>query len=501
MARLIKRAQPRDTGKPATGVPLPIPAPSRGMNTLDNYLALPPDQARHLENWLPTTGRCTVRPGYSASATINGAAGAGSLLEYRGEAGTTLLVADDMGEILNGSVDPATELASGYSTAPWSYDNLGGYLIAVNGADTPWRYNGSTIAATGITGVTLTTLRTVKKVRTRLWFTANASAKVWYLGPSFIAGALTEFDLGQIAGGGKCMGVFPWKDYTVFVMSTGEVLIYAGDPATDFSKYGSYKAPPLVAYDAAVEIGGDLVLMTVAGPITLELIAAGLAFDVDSLQGWGKISPSWTADCTTYGANTGWNAAYHNGMAYFNVPTSATEAKQYVNNLNVPGGAWTVYTGFNAGQFAQTAEGLFFSDKANGRVCKHAGALDDGESVIAIARQGFTYPTQGRTNLQYTLARINYATNGIAHATTHVDVDFQNIEFSSAEVPLSLEGGSGPWDQPFDYPWGTDPTTQLRWQKVKGHGKAVAPAVKVRSDASVFDWFSTEVISAPAGMI
>ena len=501
MVRFAPIAVPRDTGKPSAGEPIPIPAPSRGMNTLANYLSLPPDQARYLENLIPTSGRCSIRPGFSAESAITGTTAAYSLMEYKGASGTTLLASASDGKIYSSGTNPATELASGYSTAFWSYTNLNGYLIAVNGADTPWRYNGATVSATGFTGVTLTTLRTVKKVHNRLWFTANASGDVWYGAPNAVAGPLTAFQLSQEASGGKCMGVYEWKSYTVFVMSTGEVVMYAGDPATDFSFYGSYKAPLPVAYDAALEIGGDVILMTVSGPVTLELVAAGLAFDVDSLQGWGWIWPSWAADAISYGVNNGWNAIYHKGMAYFNVPTSATESKQYVNNLSVPGGAWTIYTGFDAGQFAQTADGLFFSDKGNGRTCEHTGTQDDGSDITAYARQGFTYPSNGQTNLQYTLMRINYVTNGIATSSVHIDTDFQSKEFSVNAVTISSEAGSGAWDAAWDTAWGVDAVTQLRWQKVNGFGRAVAPAIKLTCNASTFDWFSTDVMSAPAGVL
>lgn len=492
----------RMTGKPPAGEPIPIPAPSRGMNTLDNYLSLPPDQARELENWFPTTGRCTFRPGYTTSSTLTGATGAGSLLAYDGAAGTTLIAAGNDGKLWNATAATGVELATGYGvTNPWSHDQMNGYLIAVNGADTPWRFNGSTVGATGLSGPTLATLRTVKVVRTRMWFTVNDSADVWYGDPRAVAGALTQFQLSQIAHGGYCMGVYPWRDYTVFVMSTGEVIIYAGDPGADFAIYGSYMAPLPVGYDAAVKIGGDLVLMTAAGPITLELVAAGLAFDVDSLKGWGKIYPSWKADFDAYGANLGWNACYHNGVAYFNVPTGANTAKQYVCNLNVPGGAWTTYSGLPAGQFATTPDGMFFTDKASGRVCIHAGGLDDGVDIVATARQGFAYPTQGKSALQFTLARLNYSATGNATAQLQIDTEFRSYDITAPVVSLSQEGGGGAWDTDWDGDWGYPSEAQMRWRKVKGSGRAVAPVVRVRSGADSFDWFATDLIATPGGML
>lgn len=476
---------------------MPIPAPSRGMNTLSDHLSLPADQARYLENFLPVSGYCAFRPGYSEYSTISGASSTQSLMEHLGASGTTLVAAASDGGIYNASAVPATSLATGYGTDPWSFENANGYLIAVNGEDTPWRYDGSSVTATGLSGVTLTTLRTVKRVRERLWFTVVGSADVWYTEPGAIAGALTQFQLSQIASGGHCMGVYPWRDNTVFVMSTGEILVYAGDPGTDFAKYGSYRAPRPIAYDAAVKIGGDLVIMTVSAPITMELVAAGLAFDMDSLQGWGKIAPSWASDCATYESNPGWNAVYHDGIAYFNVPTASDDAKQYVCNLNVPGGAWTVYTNLKAAQFARTESGLFYGDKSDGRICQHTGAQDDGEMIVAIGRQGMTYPTQGRSAMQYTMARLNYSATGHSYATMHVDTDFLDDDFSAAEVALSLISGSGAWGEPWGSPWGTEAKAQLRWQSVSGYGTAVAPAVRIRTNSTSFKWYATDVLAIP----
>ena len=506
--RILKRSAPRNYQRQQRGVPIPIPAPSRGMNTLDNYLALPADQARYLENFLPTTGKCTVRPGYSESSEVSGADAVISLLEYRGASGTTLILADDQGKISSAGTDPATELASGYSAShPWSSVNANGYLIAVNGYNTPWTYNGSTVASTTFSGVTQTTLRTVSKVKfgtgdsaIRLWFTVNDSADVWYGAPSAVSGALTQFQLSQIASGGYCSSIFSWKDYTVFVMSTGEVIIYSGDPGTTVSIYGTYRMPPPVGYDAYVEVGGDVILLTEAGPRPMELVAAGLGFDVDSLQGWGKISPSWQDDFDSYGSLAGWNAIYHNGIVYFNVPLDSSSAKQYVNNLNIPGGAWCVYTGLNACQFAQTGDGLFYGDKSAGSVHQHTGVSDDGDEIIAIGRQGFTFPSRGRFAQQYTLARLNYDTTGIAYSTIHVDTDFQDRDFSTNYAPLSLTGGSGAWGAAWGVAWGTAAVVQLRWQKTSGYGRAVAPAVRVRTTAS-FSWYATDIVAMKGGML
>lgn len=483
------------------GAPFPIPAPSKGLNTLDSYQALPPDQARELENWLPTTGRCTVRPGYLLSSTLAGAASASSLLAYHGATGDILIAAASDGKLWNATATTGVELGTGYSHAhPWSGDQMSGYLIAVNGDDTPWRFDGTTISATGFSGVTLTTLRTAKIVRNRFWFSVNSSADVWYGDVMAVSGTLTKFQLSQIAHGGYCMGVFPWKDYTIFYMSTGEVIIYAGDPGVDFTRYGSYMAPAPVGYDAGVLIGGDLVLLTQTGPITLELIAAGLAFDVDSLQGWGKINPSWTADFNAYGSNEGWNAIYYKGIAYFNIPTGSNTAKQYVNNLNVPGGAWTTYSGIPAGQFVFSQDGLFFTDKGNGRTCKHSGSLDDNANrVVALARQGFSYPSQGAANVQFSLAKLNFSADGEASAQLQIDIDFRPSDLTAPEITLSQEGGGGDWGSDWGSDWGYPSVSQLRWQKVKGYGRAVAPLVRVRSGADTFDWFATDLMAAPGG--
>ena len=117
--------------------------------------------------------------------------------------------------------------------------------------------------------------------------------------------------------------------------------------------------------------------------------------------------------------------------------------------------------------------------------------------IVAIGRQGMTYPTQGRSAMQYTMARQNYSATGHSYATMHVDTDFLDDDFSAAEVALSLISGSGAWGEPWGSPWGTEAKAQLRWQSVSGYGTAVAPAVRIRTNSTSFKWYATDVLAIP----
>jgi hypothetical protein len=475
-----------------------IPAPFKGLNTRDDFITLAADEARVLVNWLPDGPRCRVRPGKETHCDT-GAAKVSSLYAFYDATGTDFLAAAG-GKIYDVTAAGApAELASGYTKNVWCMAQLNGYLIAVNGTDTPWRYDGSSITATGFSGATLTSLRTVDEANERLWFTENNSADVYYAGRNAISGALTKFQLSQLSAGGSCVRVFGIKDYTCFMMSTGQLMIYAGNPENDFAIQGKYVSPEPIASGEYVRMGGDIVILTASGPIPLELITSGTAFNLDALASWGKITPSWTEDYGKYSGLDGWNATFHKGLLYFNVPTDLTGSKQYI--FNTRGQSWTSYDGLNAAQWAHTGDSMYFADLASGEVKHHATGTDDGNDISAVSRQGYTYPLQGQRDARYTFARFNIKCDGIASAQFALDIDFAEKEYQQAIFALSSSGTGMDWGDDWDSDWGEQGTGQRHWHKARGRGRSVAPALRVFSRADSVDWSTSEIIATRAGLL
>jgi len=487
----------------------PIAAPLQGLNTRDNYTLLQPTEARVLENWLPDEGACKVRPGHEAHQTISGASAVPSLMKFEGASSQTIIAAAG-GELYDVSSTPSAITSSAsYTDNLWSYENFNGWMFGVNASDTPWRYDGSaSTSATGFTGVTLTDLQTVTMVRERLWFTVNNSADVEYGGLGAVTGALTAFQISQVAAGGKCMDVGSWSrdagdgsdDFTVFVMSTGEVIVYQGDPSTTFDHVGSYRAPAPVGPDCTVKVGGELVVMTASGPIPLSAILAGNAFHPEALREWGRIAPSWAQDYDMHGTNSGWTAYFFEGLVYFVVPTGLDSNKIYV--FNTRNSAWTTYTNLPAAMFADLNGELYFGAPTSNNVFRHGTGSDNGDQIVTLARQGWTYPDASNT-YQYTLLKPNIAASGPAQAQFQVDTEFTETALSAELVDLSVESEGAAWDEEDwdDAEWAGDAETHKLWYPIRGKGRSVAPVVRTYSTSDSVEWYATDVMAKRGGLL
>jgi hypothetical protein len=503
LASLIERGAARmtklrDTGAPAPGESFPVPSPTMGMNTRDAVDKLDPREARSIENMIVENGRLVIRKGKTEHQEITGASAVGSAFTHRGVSAEVLLMAAD-GEIYDVTGEPDALTTEGYSLNVWTMAQLDDTTIGVNGTDTPWAFDGSAIGASGLSGsgLTIEDLRTVHVVNKRFWFTQKSSANVWYGGPGSTTGVLTRFNLSEETKGGVCVGIYAYRGSTVFVMSTGETVSYQGDPQIDFAQSGVYDGPKPVGYDPGLPIQGDLVIMTASGPLPFEAIVAGVAFDTVALNNWGKIATSWAEDFTQFGELEGWNALFFKGLILFNIPTDTDTSKQWIFNTRTK--AWSFWTGLHGYQFAELGGTLYFGDRGAGQVWSNTGGTDDGDPIVAPVRAGFFIPF-GSRNGQYTQARLNLEVSGAVTAQLQIDVDYVSRGISAPEVSISASG-SGPWDGPWDEPWGSDGTAQKRWSGVTGFGRAVATVVQFNSSADKLEWFSTDIIGAPAGPI
>jgi len=506
----------------------PIPSPTLGLNTRDHFTNLQPNEAREMINWIPDVGSCSGRPGYSlwcdieppdgvmvdelgqywvdelgaymstlsASATTLNAHPVGTLARHLSGASQKMIAACNgkLFEVMGGA---SVQLATGYTNNVWSTQYFNGYLFGVNGVDTPWRYNGTAVVATGWTGPTLANLRTVNLVGERLWFSSDNTGDVYYGGSMLITGALTLFAASQIADGGKCLGVFPWRDNTVMCYDTGQVLIYSGDPATTFSLVSKYYAPPLVAYDAAVEMGSELILMTTAGPISMEIVAAGLGFNLDALGNWGKIAPSWEKDCQLYGGNAGWFGKFINGLVYFNVPNGTNPSKQYI--FNTRNQAWTTFNDLPIASMEVINGDIYIGSCIESKVFNHSGNLDDHNHIILTARPGYNYFDNAPNNKMFSRIKPNIFTDGNVLAQVGIDVDFVDSPFNGEIYDIGAASSGTPWGSPWGSPWGTLSTSDPRWIGVAGKGRAASPIVKLYSRAKTVKWFSTDVLGRLMG--
>lgn len=494
------------------GASLSLPAPYGGINLRSDITALQPNEARVLENWFAGSGQLSLRPGFTQWATGLGSGEVKTLAPYVGYSASKLLAAAN-GKIYDvTSTGAATQKATGFAEDRWQTALYSDRLFFVNGTDTPQVYDGSTVGAIAWagTGLTNTNLVNIALVRNRLWFCEKNKADVWYgaVGQITAVSNLTKFQLSQIAGGGYCMAIGAWSrdagdgadDMTAFVMSTGEILIYQGDPATTFSLIGKYKtsAPP-IGRQCLFNVGGELVVITTLGLLPVSAAVGGVAMDLARIDPWGKIAPGIAADAVLDSGNPGWHGCLHDGVVYVTVQQSpGVLSKQHV--LNTRNGTWQTYTGWNGSCFASFNGELYFGAETGGLVCQVGGADDDGTDITAISNGAFIYPNKSQSNNLFTGMRPKIQASGTASGAIGVDTDFVIRTLVGNAVDLVNDPSTTPWGSAWGSPWGTASDYRSLWYSIQGEGRAVSVRMRATCNSEDLRWFATDLLFKPGGI-
>ena len=125
-----------------------IPAPYAGLNLRDDITALQPNEARILENWLPSTGQLSLRTGYAAHASSLGSGECKTLVGFE-YATSAKLVAGANGKLYDVTAAGAgSQIGTGFSEDRWQHEVYNGRLFLVNGTDAPQDWNGTTPTST-----------------------------------------------------------------------------------------------------------------------------------------------------------------------------------------------------------------------------------------------------------------------------------------------------------------------------------------------------------------
>lgn len=406
-------------------------------------------------------------------------------------------------------------MASGFGQDRWQTALYSDRLFFVNGTDTPQVYNGSTVAAIAwaAVGLTNTNLVNIALVRNRLWFCESSQAWAWYgaVGQITAASNLTKFQLEQIAGGGYLMAVGAWSRdggdganaLTVFVMSTGEVIIYQGDPATTFSLIGKYHGAPPIGRRCLFNVGGELMVITTQGMLPLSSAIGGTvtAQDIAAIDPWGKIAPGIASDATADSGNAGWHGIFDRGLVYVNVPQeTGSQSRQWV--LNTRTGAWMSYSGINASSFCTFNGVTYMGMMTGGDVMTLNGDSDDGTEIVARANCAYVYPTKAQYANMFTAARPKLKCGGTVSGLIGVDTDFNQTVATGDYLAFSSTSSSGAWDtSPWDTTsWATDPEVVQKWYSIKGSGRAVSVRFLISSLTSAVEWYATDLLYKPGGI-
>ena len=483
---------------PMTAMPASVPAPSTGWNTRDALDGMPPTDAVRLDNWIPGINKVYVRAGYASHATGVGAGAVQTVAEYHSGA-TRKLIACGGGAIYDAtSAGAATSKASDFSVNVWHTANFSGTLFFFNGTDAPQEYDGSTVSGSSWSGSGLTpaNLSGVNVFKNRLFMWDSDTQDFWYASVNAVSGALTKFPLSRITGfGGNLTAMATWTvdsgsgpdDYAVFIMSSGDVVVYAGtDPgdANAWSLQGIYHIGQPLDKRAVLRIGGDLLIATTDDYVSLTKV-----FRAGHLGGASKLSGAVQAAATSNKAGTGWQGILSpkHGLALFNVPNVDGSFDQHV--LNTTTGAPCRFKAIPANCWGLYNDDLYFGG-GGGVVYKYTGEDDASSAIEADAIQAWSMmgsPYRKR------VAAIRHILDSVASSLsyeTDIGFDFGEIATPSPSVTSST---SAPWDtSPWDTtPWSSSSVIDASWRVASGTGQSVAARVRVNTKTPI-SWLRTD---------
>lgn len=503
------------------------PAPVGGWNGRDGYTAMRDNEAVTLQNFFPSTSDVVLRKGMAAHATgiTDGAAAqVETVVSYRPPSGAHSLWAFAGTKLFNvtaaGAVGAAT--VTGLTNARWQITNFttagGNFLLCVNGADDMQMYDGSTWTAINgastpsITGVNTNTLVHVTVFKERVWYVQSGKLDVWYTGVGAFSGALTKFSLGSIfRNGGYLVAAGTWTldggrgidDLMVFITSTGEVAVYQGtDPssASTWALVGIFNVGAPIGRRCLYKYGGDLLIITQDG-----VVPASRAFAADRTSSAvavsDKISGALGTAAELYSGTFGWQLTLHAkaGMLLLNVPISVGAQQQFV--MNTATGAWCNFTGWNANCFEIHNDELYFGTLGEVRQA-WTGTSDLGANIVGEAVGAFDYlGTPNALKAVRMIQPIIGWDSNPAEFLIGTDVDYQ-VQTPTGSISFaSATGGvwdSGLWDGAL---WGGEVTLNKVWYTVTGVGYAIAPHLKVSSNAASVRWAATVILYESGGVL
>lgn len=478
-----------------------IPAPVGGLNARDALASMKPIYALTLENFFPEGSYARLRRGYASHGT-GMSADVQTLMTYHALNGTEALFAAANNKIWNVTVAGAA--TSSYSTSitvnKWQWINFSNsgtlYILAVNGTDTPLKYNGSAWSTNSITGSISSSANIINifQHKERVWLIEKNKLDVWYLASQAISGAATKLPLGgvfnkggQVVAGGTLStdsgsGI---DDMIVFVTDNGEAAIYQGtNPATDFLLIGVFDIGEVVGPRCVFGIGGDLIVLTTEGAVPMSSMINYDRSKANSLAVTASIADKFSDAVQLFKSNFGWEGFVYPKGHYIivNIPEVAGDRqKQYIQNTLT--GAWCKYSGMNANCWGLLNDELYFGGN-DGIVFKaDTGYQDNGGQIEGELKTAFNACGSYGQNKAFKALRPLLITSGTIDILAGVNVDFDDI--APTGVASAVAGSSvGVWGTSTwgNCLWGGGGLLSRKWITTGRIGTTVAAHLKVASN-------------------
>lgn len=398
----------------------------------------------------------------------------------------------------------AGSLLGSQTSGRWQTSNFMTNMLWVNGADTPQVFGGSTFSAwTGsASGMTPANVIGCNVYRNRMWVWQENDQNVYYSPTQTIGGTYTKFQLGDVANfGGNLTAMVTWThdggsgvdDYAVFIFSSGDVIVYQGDPASTFSLVGIYRIPPPMGIRSVIKFGGDVLIQTNVDYVLLSQVESGI-YNKPS-----KISGDLRTVANSYGSNSGWQVLFwpQGGMIVGNIPISTTEFDQHV--MNVQTGAWTKYSDLNPRCWGLYNGNLYFGGGDGSIYQAETGTDDNGSNIDADVQQAWT---DGGINAQKRVTAYRPVLTAIGDLSYDSGIAFDYATVNVTQTSTQAATGSA-WDTS---DWDTSswsPETQIKetWQGATGIGHVFSVRLRTSTSGETVNWYRTDIMSVPIGPV
>ncbi len=408
------------------------------------------------------------------------------------------LIAIDGEEAFNVSSSTPVHLSgsiAAFDNARFQWVNFDGKMGLVNGAEElVWDgTNLTTYAAYAPGSIALTGVSTpigINVFKNRVWYWEAASQDVWYTELNALGGDCTKFPLSRVGQfGGNLILMETWTrdggsgpdDYAVFVMSSGEAIVYQGSypgAAGDWALVGIYNIGEPLGYRSAVKFGGDLYIITKLDVVRMSEVIQG----IEARQMESKIVPSHRIAVKLYENNWGWEASiYPKGhMAIFNIPVNEnTEMDQHVQNTIT--GAWCRFKGIVANTW-QMFNGSIYIGSNDGYIYKFDDGQEDNADSIESTLQTAWMPIGGTGgNKLFKAVRESYKTNADVTVNNVFATDFR--AFAAQNFPVAVDDAASYWSilpstdavSPWDTsPWTGEDTIFNEWEIIGAFGERIS---------------------------
>lgn len=500
MAALRRRAVNRRAEQAKT---VPMRPPIGGLNTRDPLDDMSPLDAAVMTNWNPETSKVAVRAGHALHQASVGSGNVDTIAELH-TGSLRRLVAASNGNVYNVTGSPSS-LASGFTNNRWQAINMNAKIGLANGADAVQEWDGTTFQAMTLSGgITSASVLGMMVHRSRSYMFEANSQDFWYSAVNALGGAMTQFPLSRVGTfGGKLVCMGSWnveggtesfsagvaEDMAVFVMSSGEIIVYAGDdPGSNFDLVGVFRAGEPVDVRGMCRVGPDLLLLTTEGVVSIAQLVRSGVFDPQLLVS-AKIGPTIKAAVSDYKSNTGWQLLFNpaDNRVILNVPVSATEFVQYA--MNVRTGAWSKWTGLTARAWGLYNDALYFGD-TGANVYKSSGVTDAGANITADLQTAYSdLGAQGHViNARGIRAVFRGSEETSLGWAAQFDHDVSNISVSTfsfgpeADVWEAIETNWEDTDENFE---GAPESVYRRWLAAEGAGYSIGARVYADTDQAV----------------